>query len=106
MSSSSSGRIGGKVASVVKEMTKQQPQQQAQAVSPKWSAVHAQALADGKNSYTDPTTGYLCFTEIEHLKRGYCCGNKCRHCPYEYKNVGKSPAEIAVDREAAKWKRK
>ncbi len=21
------------------------------------------------------------------LKRGYCCGNGCKNCPYEYKNV-------------------
>lgn len=22
------------------------------------------------------------FTALFHSKRGYCCGNKCRHCPY------------------------
>lgn len=22
------------------------------------------------------------FTEQFHLRRGYCCGNGCRHCPY------------------------
>lgn len=22
-----------------------------------------------------------------HLKRGYCCGNACRHCPYGHVNV-------------------
>ena len=21
-------------------------------------------------------------TEKHHLKRGYCCGSGCRHCPY------------------------
>lgn len=21
------------------------------------------------------------------LDRGYCCGNGCKHCPYDYKNV-------------------
>jgi hypothetical protein len=26
------------------------------------------------------TTWYL-------LKRGYCCGNRCRHCPYRHQNV-------------------
>ncbi len=31
--------------------------------------------------------GFLVFTEKYHLKRGYCCGNKCRHCPYQFKNV-------------------
>ena len=27
--------------------------------------------------------GYKVMTEKYHLKRGYCCKNKCRHCPYE-----------------------
>ena len=31
--------------------------------------------------------GLMVFTEAYHLKRGYCCGNKCKHCPYNYKNV-------------------
>ncbi len=26
--------------------------------------------------------GRYVFTAIYHKKRGYCCGNKCRHCPY------------------------
>lgn len=26
--------------------------------------------------------GYSVFTAAFHLKRGYCCGNGCRHCPY------------------------
>lgn len=28
--------------------------------------------------------GYRVFTEEYHLKRGYCCKNACKHCPYEY----------------------
>lgn len=31
--------------------------------------------------------GYLVFTEAYHLKRGYCCGNRCRHCPYGHKGA-------------------
>ena len=27
--------------------------------------------------------GYKVMTEKYHLERGYCCNNKCRHCPYE-----------------------
>ena len=26
--------------------------------------------------------GYIVFTESFHLKRGYCCKNGCKHCPY------------------------
>ncbi|WP_299528338.1 DUF5522 domain-containing protein [uncultured Lutibacter sp.] len=28
--------------------------------------------------------GYRVFTEKYHLKRGYCCKNGCKHCPYKY----------------------
>ena len=28
--------------------------------------------------------GYKVFTEKYHMKRGYCCQNCCRHCPYDY----------------------
>jgi len=31
--------------------------------------------------------GLMVFTEQYHLKRGYCCGNGCRNCPYNYENV-------------------
>ncbi|HRG08671.1 MAG TPA: DUF5522 domain-containing protein, partial [Cyclobacteriaceae bacterium] len=27
--------------------------------------------------------GLLVFTEAYHLKRGFCCQNGCRHCPYK-----------------------
>ncbi len=26
--------------------------------------------------------GLMVLTEAFHLKRGYCCQNGCRHCPY------------------------
>jgi len=28
--------------------------------------------------------GYIVFTEKHHLKRGFCCQNGCRHCPYGF----------------------
>jgi len=28
--------------------------------------------------------GYKVFTAQYHLKRGTCCKNNCRHCPYGY----------------------
>jgi hypothetical protein len=30
--------------------------------------------------------GFMVFTKAYHLKRGYCCKSKCRHCPYEFKD--------------------
>jgi hypothetical protein len=29
--------------------------------------------------------GRKVMTEEFHIQRGFCCGNKCRHCPYEPK---------------------
>jgi hypothetical protein len=31
--------------------------------------------------------GLLVYTTAYHLKRGYCCGSGCRHCPYEPRHV-------------------
>lgn len=28
--------------------------------------------------------GFIVFTEKYLLKRGYCCENACRHCPYGF----------------------
>jgi hypothetical protein len=28
--------------------------------------------------------GLMVLTERFHLKRGSCCGNACRHCPYDH----------------------
>ncbi|HJY64120.1 MAG TPA: DUF5522 domain-containing protein, partial [Ignavibacteria bacterium] len=28
--------------------------------------------------------GYIVFTEKYHLKRGFCCQNGCKHCPYGF----------------------
>lgn len=31
--------------------------------------------------------GLFVLTERYHLERGYCCGNGCLHCPYDYESV-------------------
>jgi len=31
--------------------------------------------------------GFMVFTAEYLLARGYCCGNGCKHCPFDYKNV-------------------
>lgn len=31
--------------------------------------------------------GFVVLTEKYLLDRGYCCGNGCTNCPYNYKNV-------------------
>ena len=43
-------------------------------------------LREGIDFYFDES-GLMVFTEEYHLTRGYCCGNGCHNCPYDYKNV-------------------
>ena len=49
--------------------------------------IHRQAILDKQSTYIDPHTDFTVFTELAHLKRGKCCGNQCRHCPYGWSNV-------------------
>ncbi len=37
--------------------------------------------------FTIDTFGRYVFTAAHLLRRGDCCGSKCRNCPYEWKNV-------------------
>jgi hypothetical protein len=46
------------------------------------AAVHAKAMADGEDGYLDPRTGLFVLTADFLARRGFCCGNGCRHCPY------------------------
>ena len=42
-------------------------------------------LIEGIDFYYED--GLMVLTEKFHLDRGYCCGNGCRHCPYDYDRV-------------------
>ncbi len=43
-------------------------------------------MIEGIQYYKDPD-GKWVFTSAYHKERGYCCGNACRHCPYQYEAV-------------------
>lgn len=45
-----------------------------------------QPLTEGED-YTVLKDGRLVFTRSYLLRRGFCCGNGCLNCPYEYINV-------------------
>jgi hypothetical protein len=45
-----------------------------------------QDYSDDDLYYTNED-GFIVFTEKFLLDRGYCCGNGCRNCPYDYKAV-------------------
>jgi len=46
-------------------------------------------IEEGKHYYLE--NGKVVFTSLYHENRGYCCGSKCRHCPfdpaYEHRNT-------------------
>lgn len=41
---------------------------------------------EGIDFYFDES-GLMVLTKNFHLKRGFCCGNGCRNCPFDYENV-------------------
>ena len=43
-------------------------------------------LIEGEDFYYNEQ-GYVVLTEKYHLEKGFCCGNGCRHCPYNYEAV-------------------
>ena len=45
---------------------------------------HEASVKLGMSTYCDPRTGYEVFTEVALRELGSCCGNRCRHCPYDY----------------------
>jgi hypothetical protein len=45
-----------------------------------------QELIEGVHYYLNES-GLVVLTEKYHLERGYCCGNGCKHCPFEYESV-------------------
>lgn len=49
--------------------------------------LHHHACAKSALFYVDPATSYKVMTSVAHLKRGSCCGSRCRHCPFDYVNV-------------------
>ncbi|WP_245975129.1 DUF5522 domain-containing protein [Deminuibacter soli] len=45
--------------------------------------------------------GLMVFTAHYHLQRGYCCGNGCLHCPYNYEAVPEPKRSEMQQRRAA-----
>lgn len=50
-------------------------------------------LVEGEDFYREGAL--VIFTARFHLRRGYCCGSGCRHCPYD----GEDKATAAMKRE-------
>ncbi|MBU6224367.1 MAG: hypothetical protein KGP13_06010 [Burkholderiales bacterium] len=55
--------------------------------SSNFDTLNQQACAAGLETYKDPISGYKVLTSDALLKKGKCCGNSCRHCPFGHVNV-------------------
>jgi Family of unknown function (DUF5522) len=44
---------------------------------------HDRAVAEGQAGYLDPETGLFVLTAVYLRERASCCGQGCRHCPYD-----------------------
>ncbi|HXB08296.1 MAG TPA: DUF5522 domain-containing protein [Puia sp.] len=57
-------------------------------------------LIEGVDFYYNEQ-GLMVLTEKYHRERGYCCGNGCRHCPYDYERVSEPRrSELIAQRKA------
>lgn len=43
-------------------------------------------MIEGTHYYFNEA-GLMVFTGVYHIDRGYCCGNGCLHCPYDFEKV-------------------
>lgn len=49
-------------------------------------------IEQGKHYYMEGER--VIFTALFHIERGQCCGNGCKHCPYDPKHT-KGKVELA-----------
>ncbi|GMT14811.1 hypothetical protein PFISCL1PPCAC_6108, partial [Pristionchus fissidentatus] len=59
---------------------------------------HIQSIEERKLSYKDPDTGYVVLNTSQLLLNGKCCGNGCRHCPYELSKHRSRPPVMGIHR--------
>ena len=55
-------------------------------------------LVEGEDFYYNED-GYMVLTASYHLQRGDCCGNGCKHCPFDYIKVAE-PKRSALQKTA------
>lgn len=53
-------------------------------------------LIEGIDYYLE--NGLFVFTKIFHEKRGFCCGNGCKHCAYEPPHI-KNNTNLNVEKD-------
>ena len=46
----------------------------------------ASDFIEGEDFYYNEDENMV-LTEKYHIKKGFCCGNGCKHCPYQFESV-------------------
>ena len=64
----------------IEEMTSSGAAAAGRVPAPEQTRVNPTPLVEGEDYYLEGEL--FIFTERYHLRRGYCCENGCRHCPY------------------------
>jgi hypothetical protein len=54
------------------------------------------------DDYYFSSDGLVVFTKEYLLERGYCCGNGCANCPYDYKNVPEPKRSLLLEKRKEK----
>ncbi|MBS1745775.1 MAG: hypothetical protein JST21_06370 [Bacteroidetes bacterium] len=57
---------------------------------------------DDEDDYYFNSDGFVVFTKEYLLERGYCCGNGCVNCPYDYKNVPEPKRSLLLQKRKEK----
>lgn len=53
-------------------------------------------ITEGLDYYFN-AEGKMVLTAHYLLNRGYCCGNGCLHCPFDYQNVPEPKKKMLLD---------
>lgn len=61
-------------------------------------AAHRAAIAAGQAGYLDPGSGLFVLTAAFLARRGTCCEQGCRHCPYLDEPVANPDMPVAQRR--------
>jgi len=54
-------------------------------------------LQEGIDYYINEDGNFV-FTKEYHLKRGYCCKNKCLHCPWNYGKADSTDTQNEINK--------
>jgi len=54
-------------------------------------------MVEGVDYYIDEKSGLMVLTSLFLQKRGYCCKNFCKNCPYDPPHIIKGNSKIKED---------